>query len=159
MCLRMNEIINKFGLRISKPSEVYGRREYPEARRPWPYCALTSLQPTRPWPPASDTGMATVGLASLDPNLVRGQLQMVIRQCQVGVEVASVEGVNNPVLKLHVRLRHRLVRQLHGQQALSAIPVELDAGDLAVSHRPYRSPQEGDLGARTLRAGVIVRKH
>src|SRR3954451_16476907 len=51
----------------------------------------------RLFPPAPDTGMAPVGLASLDPNLVRGELDFGVHQRKIGAEVASVEGVDGPV--------------------------------------------------------------
>jgi hypothetical protein len=50
--------------------------------------------------------MATVRLAPLDPNLVRGELDFRVVQRKVGAEVASVEGVDRSVGEFDVLLRN-----------------------------------------------------
>jgi hypothetical protein len=52
--------------------------------------------------------MAAIGTEALDRSLEWGELDGGVLQGEVSVKVASVEGVNCPVLKLHVLLRHRL---------------------------------------------------
>src|SRR5205823_5914135 len=60
---------------------------------------------------------------------------------------------------LHVLLRHRLLLQPCRCQTLSAVPVELDAGDLAVSHGPDGRAQERHLDIAALGAGVVARQN
>jgi len=51
--------------------------------------------------------MAQVGVPTLDPNLIRGQLHSGVHEREVGAQVASVEGVNHLARERDVLLRHR----------------------------------------------------
>ena len=76
-------------------------------------------------PPASDTGMATIGLTPLDPDLVGGELHLGIHQRQIGIEVASVEGVDYLVKQRGVKaddVRARIVKADPGASYMAIAP-------------------------------------
>jgi hypothetical protein len=58
-------------------------------------------------PPAADSLVAAIAALALHGTRARDDLHVIVHQCQKGVEVAPVEGVNRSVVEFHVLLRHR----------------------------------------------------
>ena len=58
--------------------------------------------------------MAAIAALALHGTRARNGLHVIVHQCQKGVEVAPVEGVNGSVMQFHVLLRHRLLREADG---------------------------------------------
>jgi hypothetical protein len=56
-------------------------------------------------PPAADSVVAVI--AALRRDQARYGLHVILHKCQIGTEIASVQGVNSSVSQLHVLLRHR----------------------------------------------------
>src|SRR5205823_5507453 len=96
-------------------------------------------------------------IRSIRLRVVDLHLRMHVPQHPVDVLVAVA--AKHTADNLHVLLRHRLLRQACRCQTLSAVPVELDAGDLAVSHGPDGRAQERHLDIAALGAGLVARQH
>jgi hypothetical protein len=58
-------------------------------------------------PPSPNTGMAPVGVAALNRNLIGKELDIGILRSHVGAEVPAIEGVISAPYVLDVLLRHR----------------------------------------------------
>src|SRR5207249_3487917 len=74
-------------------------------------------------------------IAALQRSRAWDDLHIIVRECHKGVEVAPVEGVNGSADKVHVLLRHGLLRQPQGFEGLGVIPEELNAEDPALAYR------------------------
>ena len=57
-------------------------------------------------PPAADSVVAAIAALALQGTAARDDLHVVVHQCQIGIEVTPVEGVDRSVAELHVLLRH-----------------------------------------------------
>ena len=77
--------------------------------------------------------------------LARDSLHVIVHQCQKGIEVVPVEGVNRSAMKVHVLLRHRLLREAEVGERVIALVVKDHLRNTGVTGRLLTAREVADL--------------